>query len=139
MISRKKMYLLVLVSLILLVIFEFNLGEIAPKINLENRFAPSSFAHPFGTDELGKDVLLVTLLGINNSFKNIFGVFFVSAIVGLFLGVISSLFYGKLIDTLIVLLSESLRAFPGLLLVLTIVSLGGGIITALLIYFWIPF
>src|SRR5262245_2964449 len=87
------------------------------------RLAPS-WQHPFGTDNLGRDVAtrvvhaahLNLLIGVVPTM--------VTVVIGVFLGALAG-FYGGWIDTLIMRLVDIVVAFPFLVLVIAIVAMLG--------------
>src|SRR5216117_2366404 len=79
------------------------------------RLAGPTGAHPFGLDELGRDILARVLAGARISFAVGLAVVSVSALVGTVLGAIAG-YFGGVIDDLISRVIDILLAFPGLLL-----------------------
>src|SRR5213079_3783298 len=67
---------------------EHALGGIAPR----ERFQPPSFAHLFGTNELGQDVFSLVVVGARASLLCGFAVVLVGATVGTLLGAIAGYF-----------------------------------------------
>ena len=91
-----------------------------------------SAAHPFGTDELGRDILSRILYGARLSILE--GVFSVALamLIGVPIGVISG-YSGKMTDTIVMRLMDILLAFPGVLLAIVIVSiLGPSLVNAMI-------
>ena len=92
---------------------------IDPAIRLQ---APS-FAHPLGTDELGRDMLSRLIDGGRVSLLVGSIVTVVSATVGAFLGVVAG--YYRRLDPIIMRVMDGFMAFPGILLAIAVViSLG---------------
>jgi peptide/nickel transport system permease protein len=106
------------------------------------RLAGPSLAHPFGLDELGRDVLARLLAGARISFLVGLTVVSVSAAVGTVLGALAG-YFGGLLDDLISRVIDPLMAFPGLLLAIALVAvLGpslGNVLFALTIIGWVGY
>lgn len=111
--------------------------------NLANpgiKFAPVSLSHPLGTDYLGRDLLSRLLWGGRNTLGYAGVVTALSAVTGTLLGMLAG-GAGGWIDGLLMKGSDVLRSFPGVVLVLIIVSLWGAgiwkVCAALLLTRWI--
>jgi peptide/nickel transport system permease protein len=93
-------------------------------VNLGQRLLPPSFAHPFGTDEMGADILSRIIVGARTS---------------LWIGIIAG-YRGGFVRAAIMRLTDLFLSVPGLALALTIVAaLGPGItncVIALAIVWW---
>lgn len=110
--------------------------------DLALRLAGPSAAHPFGLDELGRDILARVLAGARISFFVGLTVVTVSASVGTVLGAIAG-YAGGLLDDVISRVVDVLLAFPGLLLAIALVAvLGpslGNVLFALTIIGWVGY
>ena len=86
--------------------------------------SPPSFAHPFGTDYLGRDVLSRVLVATRISL--LVGVIAVAIAltIGLIAGPVSG-YYGGAVDSVIMRLADVFFAFPYILFVLLIVTVMG--------------
>src|SRR6478752_7009543 len=106
------------------------------------RLATPSFAHPFGLDELGRDILARVLAGARISFLVGLTVVIVSSAVGTVLGAVAGYFGGR-VDDVISRVIDTLLAFPGLLLAIALVAvLGpslGNVLFALTIIGWVGY
>jgi peptide/nickel transport system permease protein len=106
------------------------------------RLAAPSLAHPFGLDELGRDILARVVAGARISFVVGFTVVLISAAIGTILGAFAGYFGGR-IDDLISRIIDTLLAFPGLLLAIALVAvLGpslGNVLFALTIIGWVGY
>src|SRR5918994_2020987 len=92
--------------------------------NLPLRLMGPTLTHPFGVDELGRDVLARILAGARISLLVGLVVVGVSASVGLLLGSVAG-YFGGVIDDAISRVSDVLLAFPGLLLAIALVAVMG--------------
>jgi peptide/nickel transport system permease protein len=96
--------------------------------NLPDRLRGPSWDHPFGNDELGRDILSRVLLGTRISMRVGATVVLLSGIMGVLIGGFAG-YVGGGIDTFVtVIVVNSLMAFPGILLAIALVAfLGPGI------------
>src|ERR1700758_3530444 len=92
--------------------------------NLPLRLDGPSLAHPFGLDELGRDVFARMLVGARISFFVAIVVVGVSAVVGTLLGAVAG-YFGGWVDDVISRVTDTLMAFPGLLLAIALVAVLG--------------
>ncbi len=106
------------------------------------RLAAPSMAHPFGLDELGRDILARVLAGARISFLVGLTVVIVSSAVGTLLGAIAGYFGGR-VDDVISRVIDTLLAFPGLLLAIALVAVLGpslaNVLFALTIIGWVGY
>ena len=106
------------------------------------RLAGPGRAHPFGLDELGRDVLARVLAGARISFLVGLTVVSVSAALGTLMGALAG-YFGGVLDDLISRVIDTLMAFPGLLLAIALVAvLGpslGNVLFALTIIGWVGY
>ena len=109
---------------------------------LSLRLAGPSRSHPFGLDELGRDILARVLAGARISFVVGLTVVSVSALAGTFLGALAG-YFGGVLDEIIGRVTDTLMAFPGLLLAIALVAvLGpslGNVLFALTIIGWVGY
>ena len=110
--------------------------------DLALRLARPSLEHPFGLDELGRDILARILAGARISFAVGLTVVSVSAALGTLLGALAG-YFGGLVDDVISRVVDTLLAFPGLLLAIALVAvLGpslGNVLFALAIIGWVGY
>jgi len=92
--------------------------------NFQIRLQPPSVQHWFGTDGLGRDILVLVWYGLRTSLT--VGVVSVGLglIIGLFLGLVAGYFRGK-IEIAIGWVTDILLAFPSILLAIAIVTVSG--------------
>lgn len=98
--------------------------ELTTKINVLARLKPPSLEHPFGTDQLGRELVWRVLLGAHTSLVIAVLAVALSVVVGLPLGVISG-YFGGWTDHSLMRLVDTLLSFPVLLLALTISAVLG--------------
>jgi peptide/nickel transport system permease protein len=82
--------------------------------------APSG-THPFGTDEVGRDLLSRVMYGGRTSLQIVVEVLAIAAVVGIPLGLIAG-YFGGVVDQVIMRITDIFLAFPALLLSLAIAS-----------------
>ena len=106
------------------------------------RLAGPTRTHPFGLDELGRDILARVLAGARISFAVGLVVVSVSATLGTLLGAIAG-YVGGTIDDLISRVIDVLLAFPGLLLAIALVAVLGpslaNVLFALTVIGWVGY
>ena len=106
------------------------------------RLAGPSAAHPFGLDELGRDILARILSGARISLLVGVAVVSVSSLVGMLLGSTAGYFGGR-VDDVISRVIDVLMAFPGILLAIALVAVLGpsltNVVLALSIIGWVGY
>lgn len=95
--------------------------------------------HPFGTDELGRDVLARVIHGVKTSVPAAIVLVICAMIVGTILGSIAG-YFGKVVDETIMRLADLVMAFPMIILAMVVAAaLGPGLanaILAMLVVMW---
>src|SRR5262245_6298611 len=95
---------------------------------LPERLEGPSWKHPFGNDELGRDILSRILLGTRVSMRVGATVVLLSVMAGILIGGFAGYIGGKLDTFMTVVVINSLMAFPGILLAIALVAfLGPGL------------
>lgn len=122
---RNKMAVTGSVIVILLFAVAILAPWIAPyeptEINLELILAPPSPAHPFGTDQLGRDVLSRMIWGSRISLLVGFVSTGIAVLIGMVLGAVSG-YYGKWVDTIIMRFVDIMLCFPTFFLILAVIA-----------------
>jgi peptide/nickel transport system permease protein len=96
------------------------------------RFAPPSWAHPFGTDDFGRDLFSRVLHGAAISVQVAFIAVGISGLAGVALGVLAG-YLGGWLDEAIMRAMDVLFAFPAVLLAITVMAvLGRGVENAMI-------
>jgi peptide/nickel transport system permease protein len=110
---------------------------------LADRLTGPSWKHPFGNDELGRDILSRVLLGSRVSMRVAATVVLLSGVIGVFVGGLAGYMGGKVDTFITAVVINALLAFPGTLLAIALVAfLGPGLdrlIFALTIIGWVGF
>ena len=106
------------------------------------RLAGPTSAHPFGLDELGRDILSRVLAGARISFLVGLTVVSVSSVIGTLLGTVAG-YFGGVVDDVIGRVIDVLLAFPGLLLAIALVAVMGpslgNVLFALTVIGWVGY
>ncbi len=131
-----KLALFGLAVLLLLVVAAVAGRALAPygpnAVDVASRLQGPTLSHPFGTDELGRDVLSRVLIAARASLL----VGLVSVGIALTAGVVLGLvagFYGRWVDDVVMRLMDMLFAFPAILLAIAILAvLGPGIVNVMI-------
>jgi peptide/nickel transport system permease protein len=105
--------------------------------NLEGRLLAPSAEHPFGTDNLGRDILSRVIFGARVSLKAALIVVAIVVLIGSPLGAIAGYYGGKL-DEIIMRFADMILAFPSLLLAIAIVAALGPSLTNAMIAVSVP-
>lgn len=110
--------------------------------DLALRLTGPTALHPFGLDELGRDILARVLAGARISFLVGLIVVSVSASVGTLMGALAG-YFGGFVDDAISRFIDVLLAFPGLLLAIALVAVLGpsleNVLFALTIIGWVGY
>lgn len=102
--------------------------HVAGGVNTANRFVPPSWAHPFGTNELGQDVLSLVLAGTRISVLAGLGVVLLGTVVGTLAGALAG-FFGGWADEVLMRLADLKLTVPGLILAMAVAAaLGPGLL-----------
>jgi peptide/nickel transport system permease protein len=116
---------LVLLALLVVAVFdEAFAAQGANEQDIPNRLDPPSWSHPFGTDELGRDILSRVILGASVSLKVGFLSVGLALVVGTLIGLLAG-FYGRWVDDVLMRIMDMLFAFPAVLLAIAILAVRG--------------
>lgn len=108
--------------------------------NMATRLLPPSLKHPFGTDHMGRDILSRIIYGARTSLVTALTVVFLSAMMGVPIGIAAG-YFGGITDNILMRFTDVFLSFPPLLLALLIAStLGKGLLNAIvaLVITWWP-
>jgi peptide/nickel transport system permease protein len=92
-------------------------------LDVLNRLNPPTWAHPFGTDNLGRDVLSRVLFGARLSLLIGGLVVAISGALGTLIGVLAG--YHTRLDRFLMRMVDGLMAFPGILLAIALMAATG--------------
>lgn len=122
-----------LILLVLAAIFAPFLAPAGPtQIMLPNKLLPPSLTHPFGTDDLGRDVLSRVIYGGRISLASGVVVVLIAMLLGVVLGLVAG-YWGGVIDGVVMRVSDVFLSFPRLVLAMAIAaSLGAGLINGMI-------
>ena len=123
-----KLGLFVFVVLLLMALILPALSDVsATKISVRERFLPpvlmedANSAHLFGTDQLGRDLLLRSLVGLQNALLigvlAVVGMFIFGAVIGIVSG-----YRGGLVDTILMRITDTQMSIPVVILAITILG-----------------
>jgi peptide/nickel transport system permease protein len=143
--ARRPSFLTLFAAAVVLMLLAFAIapGLIATsdpiKLDVPNRLVPPSLAHPFGTDEGGRDIFSRVVFGTRNSLGIAVTVVLGSALFGILVGAVAGL-AGGAVDEVLMRIVDLFLAFPAFVLALALAaSLGrglGSIALALAIIWW---
>ena len=121
----------VVVTLIVLTIVAPWTGLPAPnQQDLLAALQPPSLAHPFGTDQLGRDILSRVIYGTRIDFSFGFITTYATLAVGMLLGALAG-YLGGWVDTVVMRAVDVVIAFPFIVLILAIAAVfGAGLVGA---------
>ena len=91
-------------------------------INLSEVLAQPSPDHPFGTDQLGRDVLSRIIWGAGISLKVGFVATGFSLLIGVILGALAG-YYGRRVDAVIMRFVDIMLCFPSFFLILAVIAI----------------
>lgn len=128
---RFKRHRLALISLIVLVIIMV-MAAAAPlftrydpnEMSLRDRALSPNSEHWFGTDNLGRDMWARTVYGGRISLQVGLAAALISTVIGVILGAVSG-YYGRLIDMVIMRITDVVMTFPPIIIMLTVAAIAG--------------
>lgn len=124
----KKNRLAVIGGIIVLMLF--TIAVLAPfiapynpdAINVKHVLEPPSLAHPFGTDDLGRDILSRVIYGSRISLAVGFVAVGIATLIGIILGALSG-YYGGWTDTIVMRFVDIMLAIPTFFLILAVIAM----------------
>jgi peptide/nickel transport system permease protein len=127
---RHKMALFGIVMLLVLVLYCFGgtffyTEHDANAVDTASRLQGPSLAHPFGTDTVGRDIMLRTVYGGQISLVIGLLAMLVELVVGVLIGALSGYYGGKL-DALLMRFTEAVFVIPQIFLLIVMAKFFGG-------------
>ncbi len=103
---------------------------------------PPTLAHPFGTEELGRDLMARVFFGVRTSLTIGLYVVVLATLIGLAVG-LTAAFFGGWVDEILMRVTDIFLSFPHIVLALVIVAIIGasfyGVFIALGVVWWPAF
>jgi peptide/nickel transport system permease protein len=120
------MFGIVVVALVILcVLFAPLISPYSPNAqDIPQRFAGPSGSHLLGTDDLGRDLFSRLIYGCRVAFSIALPAVGIALILGLVLGLIAG-WFGRTIDSALIIATDALLAFPAVVLALAVIALYG--------------
>ena len=120
-------------ALILITIFAKYICPYDPYAqDLSQAMQPPSSTHLMGTDTYGRDMLSRVLIGAQTSISSTFVLVAIITVVGTIVGIICG-FYGGIVDSVMMRISDICLAFPGLVFAMAVAAvLNGGVRNAVI-------
>jgi len=119
--TRNPLFVVGLVIFVVVVVCALFAPWLAPyepnAINFADKLVPPGWVHPFGTDDLGRDILSRVIHGARTSLIIGITVLAIALIVGIPIGLLAG-YYGGRLDTLLMRVTDVFLAFPKLVLAL---------------------
>jgi peptide/nickel transport system permease protein len=114
-----------LLAIVLIAVFDETLAPQGPnEVSVPDRLQSPSWDHPFGTDDLGRDILSRVVLGAGVSLRVGFLAVGIALIVGTLIGLLAG-FYGRWVDDVLMRFMDMLFAFPAVLLAIAVLAVRG--------------
>ncbi|WP_142860538.1 ABC transporter permease [Salinigranum halophilum] len=120
MVGLSLVLLLVLVAVFAPIIAPYPVAE----TSIEDRTEAPSLEHPFGTDDLGRDIFSRVVMGSRISLYVGFGAISGALVVGAVIGVVAG-YSGGIVDEILMRVMDAAMAFPPVLLALTLLVVLG--------------
>ena len=114
-----------LLLVVLVAVFDETVAPDGPnEISVDDRLQAPSWDHPFGTDDLGRDILSRVVLGAAVSLRVGFLAVAFALVVGALIGLLAG-FYGRWVDDVLMRSMDVLFAFPAVLLAIAVLAVRG--------------
>lgn len=132
---RMKLFLFAALAatLLLITIFAKDICPYDPYAqDLSQAMQPPSAAHLMGTDTYGRDMLSRVLIGAQTSISSTFALVAIITVFGTIIGIFCG-YYGGVVDSVMMRISDICLAFPGLVFAMAVAAiLNGGVQNAVI-------
>ena len=132
---RMKLFLFAALAatLLLITIFAKDICPYDPYAqDLSQAMQPPSATHPMGTDTYGRDMLSRVLIGAQTSISSTFALVAIITVFGTIVGIFCG-YYGGVVDSVMMRISDICLAFPGLVFAMAVAAiLNGGVQNAVI-------
>lgn len=113
---------IIVLLLFLVAIFAPYLAPYDPnEIDVSSILLPPSWEHPFGTDELGRDVLSRMIWGARISLQVGFVAVGIAVVIGVIFGAIAG-YYGGMVDSIVMRFVDIMLSIPTFFLILAVIA-----------------
>ncbi len=125
--------LYILIAITLISLFADFIAPYSPyQFDIKRAREPPSLEHPFGLDEIGRDLLSRVIYGGRYSIGIAYAAVLLGSSLGVILGMISG-YYGGVIDDIIQRFTDALLSLPTILLAIALVTVLGVGVTSLIV------
>ena len=134
--SKNKAAMAGLIIFLLEIVIAIIAPLIAPydyaALDMTNCFATPSLAHPFGCDDMGRDIFSRVLIGARYSISSGVLAVAIAMVIGMAIGAIAG-FFGGWVDNIIMRILDVIQAIPGMLMMIVISAiLGPGFVNTII-------
>ena len=131
--AKLIVFLVLAIGLVILAVFSDQLCPYDPYAqDLTQAMQPPSAAHLMGTDTYGRDMLSRVLIGAQTSISSTFALVAIITVFGTVVGIFCG-YYGGIVDSVMMRISDVCLAFPGLVFAMAVAAiLDGGVRNAVI-------
>ena len=134
--AKNKAAMLGLIIFVVEVIVAILAPLIAPydytMMDMMNCFATPSLAHPFGCDDMGRDIFSRVLIGARYSISSGVLAVGIALVIGMAIGAVAG-FFGGWVDNLVMRVLDVIQAIPGMVMMIVISAvLGPGFVNTII-------
>ena len=114
--------ILILLALLGDVLYDYDTDIVAQ--NMQERFIPPCWEHPFGTDNLGRDLLARVIYGTRSSLPVGFVAVMVSLVFGMIFGAFAG-YFGGVVENVIMRVMDIFSTVPDVLMAIALIAVMG--------------